>query len=1336
MKKTDMAMLFAMAAGAAAAGVPSPVPGFPGLPDMPAEFMASPAEVLKAARSATADKYPDADVVILDDRIHTRYEADGTYVMWDEEWVKIMTESGSKEYGTADLHFSQRYGDAGVLACQVFPQEGGMRELAVTGGAVRVATDNSSMSQNIYDPLDKRATMRIPGLKPGDVRRVVTCRRALKPRARDFWGDIATLEYTYPILATTVTFDAPEARLPMSARLRNPVPGTVEKLPERRLRGRRRLYAWKVRDVPQAHPEPDSPPLYTQVQSLRLSTAADWREISTWYWKICKPHLDRISPEIAAKTAELTKGLKSRDDKIKAIYRFVSQEIRYMGLTVEDTSPGYEPHDVDLTFRNRYGVCRDKAALLAAMLMEAGIQAFPVLIHAGAKLDGEVPQPFFNHAITAVEREGNDLKGADRYILMDSTDETSSELFPAYLSNKSFLVAREGGETLLTSPTPPASANGLRVASRGSVSPDGSIYMKTKIETSGMNDNIYRGGMLRRSPEERRLFFERVLSALSPGSELLSLEISPADLSDTSVPLTVELVSKIRCAVLRGETADRLSVPFFSEAVGLPNFLFDDNTSLPARRFTLLTTATAESVETVEIDTRGRLGAAAPLPPPAVASSGDGGFEFSLSYGFTNGVLSATRTWRANAVEFAPETYPKLKAALAAAQTAERLDPLFAGKRGDDADVRTIKSIRTVNIKSPHSWVQTNAVVQQVLTYNGMKSSSEITLRYCPEWKNVEIVHASVKNPDGTTHVLDKAKEVNVMDASWNGAAPRYSPGKIMVVSLPAVTKGSVISLVTATAVSNSPAPFAASKVFDGPGPVDFSMFAVNAPADLPLEWRETGVAATVSTNRNGTVDYEWGRLGLRPVKPEPACPPALAYRPSVQVALPAAYAAEAAKRLSARLAAARAKAGPATKRFAREAAAGASGPAAAAQAIRNALHRRVRIAGPGCWAVPLAERNFASPDDVLREGYASAADYVNTLAALLESAGCKTRYMLGAGDAGTVEELAAWNRAHPDVAAFASPVLHVRPGRGWRNWIWPFKTRPSWYVGTQNEYTPIDTCAYAGDTLLDVAAGTMSTLEGVPAEATDASAAEWTLDVSRDGSVAFSCTDTIRGPKVGAWRRKWSELLPEERRREHARIVSALSRDAVASGPLAAATNAYPATLSWSAKSPGYATISDGVLSLVLPSLPDAAFGTGEGERMAPVLVKRNRSPLKETFTVNLPAGWTKIEHVPESFTLSLPGKGGQSDIFRTTTETANVKEKDGSQRLVLKIVREYPARETGPDILEPGAACVLQAWNRRMADPALRTISVRKAKGLSAGKGAKPGKAAPAKAAPAKGK
>ncbi len=58
-----------------------------------------------------------------------------------------------------------------------------------------------------------------------------------------------------------------------------------------------------------------------------------------------------------------------------ALYRWVAQEIRYLGLTLETEAPDFEPHPATMTFDRRAGVCRDKAALLTAMLRMAGFEA-------------------------------------------------------------------------------------------------------------------------------------------------------------------------------------------------------------------------------------------------------------------------------------------------------------------------------------------------------------------------------------------------------------------------------------------------------------------------------------------------------------------------------------------------------------------------------------------------------------------------------------------------------------------------------------------------------------------------------------------------------------------------------------------------------------------------------------------------------------------------------------------------------------------------------------------------------------------------------------------------
>ncbi|MBQ9727874.1 MAG: DUF3857 domain-containing protein, partial [Kiritimatiellae bacterium] len=143
---------------------------------------------------------------------------------------------------------------------------------------------------------------------------------------------------------------------------------------------------------------------------------------------------------------------------VRALFDFVSREVRYMGAMAESEAPGYEPHDVSLTFDNRYGVCRDKAALLVAMLRMAGIDAWPVLINVGPRKDPQVPQPYFNHAIVAAD--SGDPAGP--YLLMDPTSETTRSLLPEYLCEMSYLVARDEGEGIRETPPLPVEQNLLR----------------------------------------------------------------------------------------------------------------------------------------------------------------------------------------------------------------------------------------------------------------------------------------------------------------------------------------------------------------------------------------------------------------------------------------------------------------------------------------------------------------------------------------------------------------------------------------------------------------------------------------------------------------------------------------------------------------------------------------------------------------------------------------------------------------------------------------------------------------------------------------------------------
>ena len=288
-----------------------------------------------------------------------------------------------------------------------------------------------------------------------------------------------------------------------------------------------------------------------------------------------------------------------REAAIRALFDFVSREVRYMGAMAESEAPGYEPHDVSLTFDNRYGVCRDKAALLVAMLRMAGIDAWPVLINVGPRKDPQVPQPYFNHAIVAADSGDPD----DPYLLMDPTSETTRSLLPEYLCEMSYLVARDEGETIRETPPLPVEQNLLRAETVYTLHADASADVTTTLSFAGVNDAAYRGYFASIPRDGLRAFFERVLQGI-PGAVLTGWEVRPAPeaLRTSPEPLSVRLDYAIAEAARGAEDgrAALLDLPTVPAALAIASRVVGD-LGLEKRRFPLVTDYPCGWEETVEI---------------------------------------------------------------------------------------------------------------------------------------------------------------------------------------------------------------------------------------------------------------------------------------------------------------------------------------------------------------------------------------------------------------------------------------------------------------------------------------------------------------------------------------------------------------------------------------------------------------------------------------------------------------------------------------------------------------------------------------------------------------
>lgn len=294
--------------------------------------------------------------------------------------------------------------------------------------------------------------------------------------------------------------------------------------------GDSRTYKWKYANLQLKQDEEAAAKRTTPPPDVQITTFASWDEIGKWYSDLQKDRI-AVTPAIAAKAAELTKGLTTDDAKLHALYDFVSLHVHYVGL---DFGIGrFQPHSADDVLSNEYGDCKDKHTLLAALLHAAGFEAWPVLIHTSQKLDPEVPSPAqFDHVITAVPL-------GQKVVWLDTTAEVAPYgLLMPQLRDKQALVIPTGKPVvIMSSPVNPPFPQEQRFDAKAKLGSDGVLHGHITQQYRGDVEVALRA-TLRQIPEAR---WQEAIQAFSRGigfgGDVSNVTISPID--DLEKPLVI-----------------------------------------------------------------------------------------------------------------------------------------------------------------------------------------------------------------------------------------------------------------------------------------------------------------------------------------------------------------------------------------------------------------------------------------------------------------------------------------------------------------------------------------------------------------------------------------------------------------------------------------------------------------------------------------------------------------------------------------------------------------------------------------------------------------------------
>ncbi|MCU0915090.1 MAG: DUF3857 domain-containing protein [Planctomycetes bacterium] len=1251
------------------------------------------AVVIQSAAAVTSAVYPNADLVQVDDFTRCEYRADGTGMMWSDNYTKVLTEKGRRQEQGLAFGFLLPYNRVAVTSLELIKADGSIVPIDIAQQS-KVMIDRSQMSANIYDPNSKILQVGVPGVEIGDVVHVVVQQETLRRYMPDTWDDYQVFESTGPIKRGAYEVHAPKDRPLYHTVLKDPIEGTVKY--EKEEQGDKIVHRWRIQDVPRLYAEPAMPPAYTVVQRLLVSTLPDWKAVSSWYWRLCQPHLEATTPEMKAQVDKLTAGITDRQKKIEAIFQWVSQQVRYMGITTEDSSPGWEPHDVKMTFENRHGVCRDKAALLVAMLRMVGFDAYPVLIQAGPKKDGEIPNVQFNHAITAVRNDDGS------YQLMDSTDESTKDLLPSYLCNCSYLVAYPQGETLQTSPIVPAEENMVLVETTGRIDAQGNLDAESTIRFNGINDNAYRGYFAQIKAEQRRRYFEGVLKASIATAALTDFELLPKDMQDTSANLSVRMKFTAKDILVGDGATAMMPVPHVGTKVGLVNFIIGQ-TGLKKRRFPLKTDYACGVREKLNLQVDPALGSFLSLPrftplddptilwkqqlevaqPPSAGTASANG----------DAALQGQSEFLIKTVEFSPQQYLQLKECLKEIEYNERKMPVLTRATTAEApaaDVVVLDHQVEYNLTDARNWTEKHRVVKKVVTYKGKKDNAELKFDYNPIWEDVKLLKATVTNNDQTKAVSQQ--EINLMDAGWVASAPRYPAAKTLVASLPAVEIGSVIEYEYERIKRERPF-FAATHIFRGFDPIEQQTVHLTAPASVhPQVLKDdNGVAvpdeaatagrtiAEKAERKDGRALWEWKVQGQTPVKPEDGLPPMQSFGPVLRVTAGnwQTYAQQVLATLT----------GATQSQAAAEKRAGAIVRDAQSArekivAIRDFVVRNIRSAGPSIAELPLSAVTPA--DRTLADGYGNTTDRAVLLYTMLKAAGFRPEFVLV--DYGSpLEALKRFETQYPTVYTFDSVLVRLQDGSA------PI------YLNDTNQYAELGTTPAEGHLALVLAGGKVETIS-IPPQKKDLREYEYRLALTAEGNARIAVTNKSYGDWFASRHRMFAEMPPEERNRFYQEMVGAISQAAVADSNLVTDFDSYPGVESYSVHADKYAVRDGDLLYFELPRTLGRLFGLRSDTHENPYYQGSDES-IRMTTTVELPPGFSQVVIAPGQKEWRLPAGSG------TVRVRVSHRDPEGEGPATLTFTHEV---DLDPAILEAAGYTDLLEIEKQLAHAEAQTVLV----------------------------
>jgi len=436
----------------------------------------TPADLEVYALAVDSSRWADEDVVVLLDERILRVEEDGTHSFTLRSVRQARTDDMARRLAEIGLPFDSGRERMTLDWARVVSADGDILSGPVHAQVMDAPVNSSS-------PIYTDGKLVRASLGAAEAGRLLDVRFTRHVNDPAISGDLLqTMAFNggTPVRRARFVIDAPEGMSPRIVEENLPESAAVTRANGRVVR------EWRMTDIEPVESEPFAATPNDVLMRVAVGGSLGWDDVGRWYAPLLEGRME-VDAELASQLEDIVGDATSRSDSLRALHRWVAQDIRYVSLSLG--LGGYQPRLPSEVVESGLGDCKDKAVLFIALARHMGVEAWPVLIRTSGSVRTDLPSPrAFNHMVAAVRAESG-------WTFLDLTAPTAAygAIVPNLQGQTGLLVRDDGTSELVELPVDRAESNRSSIVITGELQEDGTLVAEYEEVVTGTIQYRVRG---------------------------------------------------------------------------------------------------------------------------------------------------------------------------------------------------------------------------------------------------------------------------------------------------------------------------------------------------------------------------------------------------------------------------------------------------------------------------------------------------------------------------------------------------------------------------------------------------------------------------------------------------------------------------------------------------------------------------------------------------------------------------------------------------------------------------------------------------------------------------